>query len=79
MASVEKSQYQNIKNAGTISLTGFKYTDEKGKIMNINTALVQFNPSQVNLKQFSASTGKSDMNITGVLDNFYGYMFKNKN
>ncbi len=76
MASVEKSQYQNIKNAGTISLTGFKYTDEKGKIMNINTALVQFNPSQVNLKQFSASTGKSDMNITGVLENFYGYMFK---
>ena len=31
---------------------------------------------QVNLKQFSASTGKSDMNITGVLENFYGYMFK---
>ncbi len=59
MQSVEKSQYQNINNAGTMSLSGFKYADENGKTMNISTALVQFNPSQVNLKQFNATTGKS--------------------
>ena len=76
MASVEKNEYQNIKNAGTVSLTGFKYSDDKGKNMNINNALVVFNPSQVNLKQFQATTGKSDMNLTGTLDNFYGFMFK---
>ena len=46
MKSVEKSQYQNINNAGTMSLSGFKYADENGKTMNINNALVQFNPSQ---------------------------------
>ncbi|MGA9638488.1 AsmA-like C-terminal region-containing protein [Flavobacterium sp.] len=78
MASVEKSEYQNIKNAGTMSLSGFKYTDENGKVMNISTALVQFNPSQVNLKQFNASTGKSDISVTGVLNNFYGFIFKNQ-
>lgn len=78
MASVEKSQYQNIKNSGTMSLSGFKYTDENGKSMNISTALVQFNPSQVILKQFNATTGKSDLSVTGVLENFYGCIFKNQ-
>ena len=59
MQSVEKSQYQNINNAGTMSLSGFKYADENGKTMTISNALVQFNPSQVNLKQFDATTGKA--------------------
>ncbi|KIO53015.1 AsmA family protein [Flavobacterium hibernum] len=76
MASVEKSQYQNIKNAGTMSLSGFKYTDENNKSMNISTALVEFNPSTINLKKFDATTGKSDLSVTGVLENFYGFMFK---
>ncbi|TDD96489.1 AsmA-like C-terminal region-containing protein [Flavobacterium cellulosilyticum] len=78
MQSVEKSDYQNINNAGTMSLSGFKYTDENGKEMIISNALVQFNPSQVNLKQFNASTGKSDLSVTGVLENFYGFIFKNQ-
>lgn len=76
MESVEKSQYQNINNAGTMSLSGFKYADVNGKTMNISNALVQFNPSQVNLKQFNATTGKSDISVTGVLENFYGFIFK---
>ncbi|MEP7094811.1 MAG: AsmA-like C-terminal region-containing protein [Flavobacterium sp.] len=76
MASVEKSQYENIKNAGTMSLSGFKYTDDNNKSMNISTALVEFNPSKINLKQFNATTGKSDMSINGTLENFYGFMFK---
>jgi len=76
MASVEKSQYQNINNAGTIGLTGFNYDDGNGKNMTISNALVQFNPSQVQLKQFNAKTGKSDVSVTGVLDNFYGFMFR---
>ena len=78
MLSVEKSQYQNINNAGTMSLSGFNYADENGKTMTISNALVQFNPSQVHLKQFDATTGKSDISVTGVLENFYGFIFKNQ-
>lgn len=78
MLSVEKSQYENIKNAGTMSLSGFNYVDENGKKMNISTAVVAFNPSQVILKQLNATTGKSDINVTGVLENFYGFIFRNQ-
>jgi hypothetical protein len=79
MQSVEKEQYQNIQNAGLVSVTGFKYTDEKGKGMNISEAIVQFNPSRLNLQKFAAQTGKSDINVNGVLENFYGYMFNDQN
>jgi hypothetical protein len=77
--SVETSQYQNINNAGTMQLSGFKYSLEKGKNLTINNAIVQFNPSRVNLQEFKAKTGKSDINLTGVLENFYGFMFRNQN
>ena len=79
MQSVEKEEYQNIKNAGLISVSGFKYIDENGKGMDINEAVVQFNPSKLNLQKFEAKTGKSDMNVTGFLDNFYGYLFNKQN
>jgi hypothetical protein len=43
------------------NVSDFKYADENGKTMNISNALVQFNPSQVNLKQFDATTGKATL------------------
>lgn len=78
MQSVEKSDYARIKNAGTMDLTGFNYTDESGKTMKISRALVSFDPSKVNLKQFNATTGKTDLAVNGVLENFYGFVFKNQ-
>jgi AsmA-like C-terminal region len=78
MQSVTNSQYANINNAGTMGLTGFKYVDENKKTITISEALVQFNPSKVNLQKFDATTGKSDISVSGVLENFYGFMFKNQ-
>jgi hypothetical protein len=76
MQSVEKSDYARIKNAGTLDLTGFNYTDENGKTMKISKAVVAFDPSRVNLKQFNATTGNTDLAVNGVLENFYGFVFK---
>lgn len=78
MESVTKSDYARIKNAGMLDLTGFNYTDASGKTMKISRALLTFDPSRVNLKQFNATTGKSDIAVQGVLENFYGFAFKNQ-
>jgi hypothetical protein len=53
MQSVEESQYDKINNAGTMSLSDFNYADENGKTMTISNAMIQFNPSQVNLKNLT--------------------------
>lgn len=78
MQSVEKSDYARIRNAGTLDLTGFNYTDDGGKTMKISKALISFDPSRVNLRQFNAMTGNTDLAVNGVLENFYGFVFKNQ-
>ncbi|MDV6168997.1 AsmA-like C-terminal region-containing protein [Flavobacterium sp. DG1-102-2] len=79
MKSVETSQYEKIQNNGTISLSGFTYAGEGlAKPIKINMASVQFNPSRITLSQFNAVTGGSDIAVTGTLDNFYGFVFRDQ-
>ncbi len=79
MKSVETSQYQNIKNSGNINLTGFNYAGpEMAKPVSIAVADLSFNPTRINLNKLQAKTGKSDINVSGSLDNFYGFLFKNQ-
>jgi AsmA-like C-terminal region len=79
MLSVEKGAYERIDNRGAISLSGFNYTpDGFSKPFIISEASLQFNPSRVSLSRFDAKTGSSDLAVTGTLDNFYGFMFKNQ-
>ena len=80
MKSVETSQYEKIQNNGSISLSGFNYKgDGLPQPIAINQASVQFNPSRITLSKFEAKTGKSDIAVTGTLDNFYGFVFKDQN
>ena len=79
MNSIEKSQYQNIQNSGNITLTNFNYEGpEMAKLFKINKAELVFNPTQINLKQFNAETGSSDLQVSGILENFYGFLFKDQ-
>lgn len=78
MQSVETSQYEKMQNSGNMTLTGFKYVDDTNKAMNINKAIVQFTNTRINLQELDLTTGKTDMKVNGVLDNFYGFMFKNQ-
>ena len=78
MQSIEKSQYEKVKNSGDVSITGFKYVDEEQKVYTISQAVAQFNPSTINLKQLDVTTGKTDLQINGILENFYGFLFKDE-
>jgi hypothetical protein len=78
MQSIEKSQYEKVKNSGDVSITGFKYVDEEQKVYTISQAVAQFNTSTINLKQLDVTTGKTDLQINGVLENFYGFLFKDE-
>ena len=76
MKSVESNQYENMQNSGNMTLTGFKYVDETNKAMNINKAIVQFTNTRINLQELDLTTGKTDMKVNGILENFYGFMLK---
>ena len=76
MKSVETNQYEKMQNSGKMTLTGFKYVDETNKAMNINKAMVQFTNTKINLQELDLTTGKTDMKVNGILENFYGFMLK---
>jgi hypothetical protein len=77
MKSVEKGNYQQIKNKGNLRLNDFTYQgDELTNAFIIDKTTVTFNPNQIKLTAFDAKTGDSDLHVTGNLDNFYGFLFK---
>ncbi|MNS77584.1 putative assembly protein [compost metagenome] len=78
MKSVETNQYQNIQAAGNASISGFKYVDADKKAYTINTAVAQFSNQKINLQQLDMTTGKTDLKVNGILENFLGYAFKNQ-
>ena len=78
MKSVETNQYEKMENSGNLTLTGFKYVDDAKKVMNINKAAVQFTNTRINLNELDLTTGKTDMKVNGVLENFYGFIFRNQ-
>jgi len=77
MHSIEKQKYEKMYNSGSLSLTGFKYSgSEMANPVLINKAAFTFNTKNITLNAFDLKTGKSDLNVTGALDNFYGFLFK---
>lgn len=78
MKSVENNAYEKMENSGNLTLTGFNYTPDDGKPMNINKAAVQFTNTRINLQELDLTTGKTDMKVNGVLENFLGFVFKDQ-
>jgi hypothetical protein len=77
--SITNNQFKNIKNAGVISLEQFLYEgDVMPKPFQIDKASLRFDNHTVQLTEFIAKTGESDLNVTGRLDNFYAFLFDNK-
>lgn len=75
MNSVDKQQYQNIKSSGTASLSNFEYTTPQlpNKIA-ITKADVSFNPGTIRLNSLAATSGKTDINATGTIENLIPFV-----
>ncbi|MDV7186979.1 AsmA-like C-terminal region-containing protein [Lutibacter sp. TH_r2] len=79
MNSIEKKQYENTKNTGNILLTGFKYEgDEMANPLEIENAKVTFNTKSVQLNNFEAKTGESDLKMNGTIENLIGFVLNNE-
>lgn len=77
MQSVEKEQYQNIKNNGSASLTGFKYSDEAfNNPFSISSAAIQMSPGNIKLLNFEAISGQTDMHATGTIKNLIPWILE---
>lgn len=79
MASIENKQYENTNTTGTMSLKGFEYnSEEMANPVKLSSTAVTFNPKTVTLNELKGSTGKTDFNATGTINNLLGFMFNDE-
>jgi hypothetical protein len=79
MNAVDKGNYQQIKNKGNISVSGFKYDGyDVANPFFIDKTAITFNTNTIKLNEFEVKTGTSDISLKGNLDNFYGFLFKDQ-
>ncbi len=75
MNAVEKQQYQNIKSSGNATLSDFTYsTPELPNPIAIQNADVSFKTGNIALNSFAATSGTSDINATGSIENLIPFV-----
>ncbi|WP_282074544.1 AsmA-like C-terminal region-containing protein [Maribacter aquivivus] len=79
MQSVEKEQYEKTSTTGDLSVTNFEYnSDELANPVKFNAARLTFNPKTVTLNQLNGTTGTTDFDATGTINNLLGFMFNDE-
>lgn len=79
MASVENKKYENTKINGSLQLNDFEYrSDEFPNPIALKTTAVTFNPKTVSLNELQGTTGNTDFNAKGTINNLLGFMFNNE-
>ncbi len=79
MSYIEKEEYEKFKADGTMLIKEFTYSSpDLPRDMNITESSLAFSPKYVEVKSFDAIIGKSDLHLSGKLENFIPYIFKDE-
>lgn len=77
--TLQKQEFDKFNASGVISAVNFHFKDpemlKQGTDLNAEMA---FSPATVELKQFKGNAGMSDFDVTGRIDNMFGYMLKDE-
>lgn len=76
MKAVQDKKYDRIKNNGNLKVSDFLFSSKD--VVNplaISEAMIDFNPERITLKKFDATSGKTDFNATGTIENLLGFLF----
>jgi len=77
MSTIEKEQYEDFDLRGMVKLTGVRATMAAlPQPVQINRTQLDFTPRVVNLANFDAIIGKSDISLSGGLENFIPFALK---
>lgn len=77
MSYIEKEQYESFDAQGNLGIDNMSYkTASLSYPTKINKLNMNFTPRYVELTQFDAKIGKSDMQMDGKIENFLQYALK---
>jgi hypothetical protein len=74
MSAIEKEKYEEFDASGSLAITDKNYkTASLSYPTQINKLTFLFNPKTVDLSEFDAKVGKSDIQLQGKIENFLQY------
>ena len=74
-SDVQAERYDRLPTSGTASLAAFKYTaKDLPYAVHLKTATMVFDPKKISLERLEGTVGKSDINVTGSVMNYLGYV-----
>jgi hypothetical protein len=77
MSSIENERYDEFKADGSLKLQQFEMrSPDIPQPVYINSTIMQFSPQYVDLAEFDAKIGSSDVRMDGKLENFLPYLFE---
>jgi hypothetical protein len=77
MSYIDNEEYEKFKADGTVDISDFIYrSPDLPKQMSITKSSLAFSPKYVDVKNFDAVMGKSDFHLSGKLEDFIPYVFK---
>lgn len=76
MNSIEKEQYQNVKSSGTAGIKNFSYkSPEIPNEIKVSSARVNLSQGNVTVPELDLTTGQTDLQATGTIQNLMGFLF----
>jgi hypothetical protein len=79
MSDIENEQYENFKADGNVQILDFNYSSpDLPKQLRISESVLAFSPKYLDVQKFDAVMGKSDLHLSGKLENFIPYFFKDE-
>ncbi|WP_370088542.1 AsmA-like C-terminal region-containing protein [Ekhidna sp.] len=75
MSDVEAERYDKLPTSGSMTIKDFLFTSEEylPQGFGISRANLAFNPSEISLSEFNATSGNSDFNLTGKVTNYLAF------
>lgn len=76
MADIDSENYLALETSGAATVEGFSFVSpDLPEGFKLDHAVASFNPSYMQVDAFDGFVGKSDIHLTGKVDNYMGYLF----
>jgi hypothetical protein len=76
-SAIEQEKYEEFEASGELMLEAINYNSPNVPYpVEIDSVLFRFSPAALELAQFNAGIGSSDIHLNGELNNYLGYLLK---
>jgi hypothetical protein len=78
MSQMDAQQYDRVNMAGDFSMSGITYRSSGMPTVKINALTTGITPQKIDIQQFDAKLGNSDLRASGSVDNILAYFSTTK-